>query len=107
MHKGPDEPEVTTRAACIISIVALFVCAILFVAPRISLLDVITMDKSKYAARIDNIYFLDHIGASLRWATENIADEELPANIQHLLARLDRLEAQAKLKAQDPDYDPA
>jgi len=65
------------------------------------------MAKSKNAARIDNIYFLERIGESLRWATEDIVREELPANIQHLLARLDRLEARAKLKAQDPDDDPA
>ena len=63
------------------------------------------MDKSKYTARIDNIYFLDRIGATLRWATEDIAREELPANIRHLLARLDRLEAreQAKRKRGDTD----
>ena len=59
---------------------------------------VLTMDKSKYAARIDNIYFLDRIGESLRWATEDIAREELPANIKQLLARLDRLEARERLK---------
>src|SRR5262245_17536122 len=60
--------------------------------------DVITMDKSKYAVRVDNIYFLNRIGASLRWATEDIAREELPADITHLLSRLDRLEARAQAK---------
>jgi hypothetical protein len=65
------------------------------------------MDKPKYAAKIENIYFLSRIGPSLRWATEDIVREELPANIKHLLAKLDRLEARAKSKAQDPDYDPA
>jgi len=32
MQKNPDEPELTTRAACIISVAALFASAILFVA---------------------------------------------------------------------------
>jgi hypothetical protein len=63
------------------------------------------MGKSKYTARIDNIYFLDRIGESLRWATEDIAPEELPATIQHLLARLDRLEARAQAKRQKTDND--
>ena len=47
----------------------------------------IAMPKSKYAARIDNVYFLSHIGQSLRWATEGIVREELPAEIKHLLAK--------------------
>jgi hypothetical protein len=63
------------------------------------------MDKSKYAARIDNIYFLDRTGQSLRWATEDIAREELPVNIRHLLARLDRLEARARMKQERADND--
>ena len=67
----------------------------------------ITMDKSKYAARIENIYFLPRIGRSLRWATEDVARDELPANIKHLLARLDRLEAKARAKEYHPDDDPA
>jgi hypothetical protein len=60
------------------------------------------MDKPKYTARIENIYFLERVGETLRWATQDIADEELPANIKHLLARLDRLEARAKAKRQQP-----
>ena len=63
------------------------------------------MGKSKYTARIDNIYFLDRIGASLRWATEDIAREQLPANIRHLLARLDRLEARERMKRERVDND--
>lgn len=66
---------------------------------------VITMANPKYTARIDNIYFLARIGESLRWATEDIAREQLPANIQHLLARLDRLEARAEAKRQKADND--
>jgi hypothetical protein len=52
--------------------------------------------EKKYAARIENIVFLDRIGSSLRWATDDIAREELPEEILLLLRRLDRLEAQAK-----------
>jgi hypothetical protein len=62
------------------------------------------MDKPKYAAKIENIYFLSRIGLSLRWATQDIASAELPANIKHLLARLDRLEARAKRR--HPDNEP-
>ena len=61
------------------------------------------MGKSKYTARIDNIYFLDRIGESLRWATEDIARAELPADILHLLARLDRLEARERMRQERVD----
>ena len=54
------------------------------------------MDKPKYTAKVENIYFLSRVGETLRWATQDIADEELPANIKHLLAKLDRLEARAQ-----------
>ena len=60
------------------------------------------MDKSKYAVRVDNIYFINRIGASLRWATEDIAREELPPDIKHLLNRLDRLESRARAKDKHP-----
>jgi hypothetical protein len=50
------------------------------------------MAKAKYAARIDNIYFVSRIGLSLRWATQGIAREDLPTHIRQLLARLDRVE---------------
>jgi hypothetical protein len=62
--------------------------------------------KPKYAARIDNIYFLSRIGLSLRWATRGIAREDLPARIKHLLARLDRLEARARAKGNTPEEGP-
>ena len=68
---------------------------------------VFRMEMSKSTARIDNIYFLSRIGSSLRWATQDISREELPANIKHLLARLDRLEARAKAKSEEPDNSPA
>jgi hypothetical protein len=47
----------------------------------------------KYTVRVDNVYFLSRIGLSLRWATRNIAREELPSDVRQLLAHLDELEA--------------
>jgi len=64
------------------------------------------MQNSKYSARVDNIYFLSRIGSSLRWATQDIAAEDLPADVKHLLARLDRLEARARAMTQ-ANNDPA
>ena len=52
-------------------------------------------EKSKYVAQINNIYFLSYIGASLRWATNDIAREELPDDVHLLLRRLERREAKA------------
>jgi hypothetical protein len=46
----------------------------------------------KYAARVGNIYFLSHIGPSLRWATEDTTRDKLPTNIKDLLAKLEQLE---------------
>ncbi|MBX9589102.1 MAG: hypothetical protein K2X43_07350 [Hyphomonadaceae bacterium] len=63
--------------------------------------------KPKYTAQIDNIYFLSRIGATLRWATQDIEREELPADIRRLLGRLERLEAKARVKGKDSDDDPA
>jgi hypothetical protein len=57
-----------------------------------------TMAKPKYAAQIGNIFFLTRIGSTLRWATDDIAREELPPEIQHLLRRLERLEKRAEQK---------
>jgi hypothetical protein len=51
------------------------------------------MQRSKHTARFGSIHFLSHVGDTLRWATEDIVHEELPADIKRLLARLDRLEA--------------
>jgi hypothetical protein len=47
----------------------------------------------KYVGRLDNIYFLRRLGQSLRWATNDITQEELPEDIRLLLRRLERLEA--------------
>ena len=51
-----------------------------------------TRSPRKYVAQIENIYFLERIGASLRWATAGITEAELPETIHHLLRRLDRVE---------------
>ena len=48
-------------------------------------------------ARIDNVYFLKHLGSSLRKAAGQIATEELPEDIRILLRRLERLETRGKL----------
>jgi hypothetical protein len=50
--------------------------------------------KPKYTVRVDNVYFLTRIGLSLRWATQGVAREALPADIRRLLAGLDEVEAQ-------------
>jgi hypothetical protein len=42
--------------------------------------------------QIENIYFLERIGASLRWATAGITEAELPETIHHPLRRLDFVE---------------
>jgi hypothetical protein len=65
------------------------------------------MGKPKYMPCADSIYFLSRIGLSLRWATQDIAREDLPANIRDLLARLDRREARAKTKDHPPKEGPA
>ena len=65
------------------------------------------MRKPKHTAQIENIYFLSRIGSTLRWATQDIAREDLPADIKRLLDRLDRLEARAEAKNDDADGDPA
>jgi hypothetical protein len=65
------------------------------------------MEKPKYTARIENIYFLERVGETLRWATQDIADEQLPANIKHLLARLDRLEARAQVRRRRSGDEPS
>jgi hypothetical protein len=51
------------------------------------------MPTPKFVAQIDNIYFLARIGVTLRWASSDIAREDLPPDIQRLVRRLDRLEA--------------
>jgi len=65
------------------------------------------MRKPKHTAQIENIYFLSRIGSTLRWATQDIAREDLPADIKRLLGRLDRLEARAEAQNDDSDGSPA
>jgi hypothetical protein len=43
------------------------------------------MPAPKYAAQVGNIIFLKRIGSTLRWATSDIVDEELPAEVKPLL----------------------
>jgi hypothetical protein len=50
--------------------------------------------RPNYAAQIGNIYFLSRLGSTLREATADIPHTELPAEIQLLLRRLERLEVQ-------------
>jgi len=62
------------------------------------------MQKLKFTARVNNIYFLSRIGSSLRWATQGLAPEELSRDVKHMLARLDELEAMAQQLSR-PDND--
>ena len=65
------------------------------------------MRKPRHTAQIENIYFLSRIGSTLRWATQDIAREDIPTDIKRLLDRLERLEARAAAKNDDADGDPA
>ena len=65
-------------------------------------------EKRKYAVRIDNVYFLKQLGASLREAVADVPKEELPEEIRLALRRLDRLAARQNPSARDtPQDDPA
>jgi hypothetical protein len=62
------------------------------------------MNRPKSIARIDNVVFLSRIGQTLRWATQDVAHEDLPPDIKRLLGRLERLEArEAKRDESEPD----
>lgn len=67
----------------------------------------LVMRKPRHTAQIENIYFLSRIGSTLRWATQDIAREDLPPDIKRLLGRLDRLEARAGAKNNGSDGSPA
>ena len=61
-----------------------------------------SMEKQpKYVARIDNVYFINCVGASLRAATSKLTTEELPENIRLLLRRLKRMEDRANSRKTD------
>jgi hypothetical protein len=64
-------------------------------------------EKRKYAVRIDNVYFLKQLGASLREAVADVPKEELPEEIRLALRRLDRLSARQNPSARDTPHDPA
>ena len=61
------------------------------------------MATPKFVAQVGNIYFLAQIGSALRWATSDIARGELPPEIQHLLRKLDRVDAREMRKAERKD----
>jgi hypothetical protein len=63
------------------------------------------MPTPKYVAQINNVYFLTRIGESLRWATSDIAQEELPENVILLLRSLDRQERRQSATKPRPDND--
>ena len=65
------------------------------------------MTKTKSVARLDNVVFLSPIGATLRWATQDIAHEDLPPDVRRLLGRLKRLEARRERKNADDSGEPA
>jgi len=64
------------------------------------------MQKPKFTARINNIYFLARIGSSLRWAAEGLPPEDLSSDVKHMLERLDQLDAMAQRLAR-PNNDRA
>jgi hypothetical protein len=55
------------------------------------------MDKLVYTVRLGNIFFLSRIGQTLKWATQDVAREELPPKIQRLLAQLERAERAVRM----------
>jgi hypothetical protein len=56
--------------------------------------------RSKYP-QLANLVFLDKVGETLRQATSDIVQEELPENIRLLLRRLERLEQKKARKDSD------
>jgi hypothetical protein len=56
--------------------------------------------RPKYP-QLANVVFLDKVGETLRQATSDIVQEELPEDIRLLLRRLERIERKQALK--DPD----
>ena len=56
--------------------------------------------RPKYP-ELANLVFLDKVGETLRQATSDIAQEELPEDIRLLLCRLERLEQEKAFKNPD------
>ena len=48
--------------------------------------------KPKYVAKLGNVYFVSHLGESLRRATADLRDDQLPSDVRRALRHLDRLE---------------
>jgi hypothetical protein len=62
------------------------------------------MYRPRSIARIDYVVCVSRVGQTLRWATQDVAHEDLPPDIKRLLGRLDRLEArEAKRDESEPD----
>jgi len=59
--------------------------------------------RPKYDLRIDNVYFLKHVGATLRQATAGVPREELTEDIRLALRRLERREFLQNLRACNPE----
>jgi hypothetical protein len=60
----------------------------------------------KYDLRIDNVYFLKHVGATLRQAIADVPREELTEDIRLALRRLERREFLQNQRAGKPGSDP-
>jgi hypothetical protein len=56
----------------------------------------------KYDLRIGNVYFLKHVGATLRQATAGVPREELSEDIRLALRRLERHEFLQNILAGKP-----
>jgi hypothetical protein len=76
-------------------------------SPRFSS-NLIPMDRTpKYDLRIDNVYFLKHVGATLRQATAGVPREELTEDMRLALRRLERREFLQNLCTGKSESDPA
>ena len=64
-------------------------------------------ENPKYDLRIDNVYFLKHVGATLREATAGVPREELTEDIRLALRRLERREFLQNRRAGRSEGDPA
>jgi hypothetical protein len=65
------------------------------------------MDKLESTARVGNSDLVRCIGISLRQAMQDIAREELPESMRHLLSKLEGVEPAVKAKGRPTHQDPA
>jgi len=86
------------KAPCVAGLPAIFSFArgIAIARKQSPVLPFETMQKPKFTARIDNIYFLARVGSSLRWAAQGVRPEDLSSDVKHMLERLDQLDAMAQ-----------